>query len=131
RAAAPFVCAPREPTGGGVRGVWGRIKERPKPRRKRLLVVEDNPAEQMGITELLGYDDIEIVTVGTGAEALAALRQQPCDCVVLDLRLPDMSGFDVLQQIGADPVLSDVPVVVFTGRELSAEEDAQLHTIAP
>jgi CheY-like chemotaxis protein len=84
----------------------------------------------MGITELLGYDDIEIVTVGTGAEALAALRQQPCDCVVLDLRLPDMSGFDVLQQIGADPVLADVPVVVFTGRELSAEEDAQLHTIA-
>jgi CheY-like chemotaxis protein len=58
------------------------------------------------------------------------LRQQPCDCVVLDLRLPDMSGFDVLQQIGADPVLADVPVVVFTGRELSAEEDAQLHTIA-
>src|SRR5207253_336083 len=56
--------------------------------------------------------------------------QQPCDCVVLDLRLPDMSGFDVLQQIGADPVLADVPVVVFTGRELSAEEDAQLHTIA-
>jgi CheY-like chemotaxis protein len=84
----------------------------------------------MGITELLGYDDIEIVTVGTGAEALAVLRQQPCDCVVLDLRLPDMSGFDVLQQIGADPALADVPVVVFTGRELSAEEDAQLHTIA-
>jgi CheY-like chemotaxis protein len=49
---------------------------------------------------------------------------------VLDLRLPDMSGFDVLQQIGADPLLADVPVVVFTGRELSAEEDAQLHTIA-
>jgi CheY-like chemotaxis protein len=84
----------------------------------------------MGITELLGYDDIEIVTVGTGAEALAVLHQQPCDCVVLDLRLPDMSGFDVLRHIGADPVLADVPVVVFTGRELSAEEDAQLHTIA-
>jgi CheY-like chemotaxis protein/signal transduction histidine kinase/HAMP domain-containing protein len=128
RGAFSFVTKPT--TQEGLKDALARIKEYAKPRRKRLLVVEDNPAEQMGITELLGYDDIEIVTVGTGAEALAALRQQPCDCVVLDLRLPDMSGFDVLQQIGADPVLADVPVVVFTGRELSAEEDAQLHAVA-
>src|SRR5262249_6549485 len=53
-----------------------------------------------------------------------------CDCVVLDLRLPDMSGFDVLEQIRNDTALAEVPVVVFTGRELSAEEDAQLHTMA-
>jgi HAMP domain-containing protein/signal transduction histidine kinase/DNA-binding response OmpR family regulator len=128
RGAFSFVTKPT--TQEGLKDALARIKEYAKPRRKRLLVVEDNAAEQMGITELLGYDDIEIVTVGTGAEALAVLRQQPCDCVVLDLRLPDMSGFDVLQQIGADPALADVPVVVFTGRELSAEEDAQLHTIA-
>jgi CheY-like chemotaxis protein len=49
---------------------------------------------------------------------------------VLDLRLPDMSGFEVLEQLSADAELSDVPVVVFTGRELSAEEDARLHTMA-
>jgi HAMP domain-containing protein/CheY-like chemotaxis protein/signal transduction histidine kinase len=128
RGAFSFVTKPT--THEGLKEALARIKEYAKPRRKRLLVVEDNPAEQLGITELLGYDDIEIVTVGTGAEALTVLRQQPCDCVVLDLRLPDMSGFEVLQQIGADPVLADVPVVVFTGRELSAEEDAQLHTIA-
>ena len=84
----------------------------------------------MSIRELLGYDDIEIVTTGTGKEALAILREQPCDCVVLDLRLPDMSGFDVLERIREDAALSEVPVVVFTGRELSAEEDAQLHTMA-
>ena len=58
------------------------------------------------------------------------LREQPCDCVVLDLRLPDMSGFEVLEQMRDDAALADVPVVVFTGRELSAEEDAQLHTMA-
>jgi CheY-like chemotaxis protein len=128
RGAFSFVTKPT--TQEGLKDALARIKEYAKPRRKRLLVVEDNAAEQMSITELLGYDDIEIVTVDTGAGALAALRQQPYDCVVLDLRLPDMSGFEVLQQIGADPALSDVPVVVFTGRELSAEEDAQLHTIA-
>ena len=79
---------------------------------------------------MLGYDDIEIISTGTGKEALSILRDQPCDCVVLDLRLPDMTGFDVLEHIREDASLSDVPVVVFTGRELSAEEDAQLHTMA-
>jgi CheY-like chemotaxis protein len=79
---------------------------------------------------LLGYDDIEILTARTGSEALTTLRDQPCDCVVLDLRLPDMSGFDVLGELRGDAMLSEVPVVVFTGRELSAEEDAQLHTMA-
>src|SRR5690348_17865845 len=84
----------------------------------------------MSITELLGYDDVEIETAGTGREALDSLRRQSADCVVLDLRLPDMSGFEVLEELRTDERLSEVPVVVFTGRELSAEEDARLHTMA-
>src|SRR5262249_45278243 len=123
-----FVTKPT--TSEGVEAALTRIKEYTQPRRKRLLVVEDNAAERMSINELLGHDDIEIVAVDTGAGALAALREQTCDCVVLDLRLPDMSGFEVLEHIRADAALSDVPVVVFTGRELTAEEDAQLHTMA-
>jgi CheY-like chemotaxis protein len=107
-----------------------RIKEYSTPRRKRLLVFEDSLAEQMSISELLGHDDVEIETAGTGRDALNALRRQPADCVVLDLRLPDMSGFEVLEELSGDKVLSEVPVVVFTGRELSPEEDAQLHTMA-
>src|SRR3982074_2438223 len=66
----------------------------------------------------------------TGRDALTSLREQQYDCVVLDLRLPDMTGFEVLEEIKRDDALSEVPVVVFTGRELSAEEDAQLHTMA-
>jgi CheY-like chemotaxis protein/signal transduction histidine kinase len=128
RGAFSFVTKPT--TTEGVEAAIARIKEYARPRRKRLLVVEDNPAEQMSIRELLGYDDIEIDTAGTGSDALDHLRERQYDCVVLDLRLPDMSGFEVLEEIKRDDSLSDVPVVVFTGRELSAEEDAQLHTMA-
>jgi CheY-like chemotaxis protein len=129
-ASGAFSFVTKPTTAEGVEAALSRIKEYTKPRRKRLLVVEDNPAEQMSITELLGHDDIEIVTTSTGAAALDTLRENPCDCVVLDLRLPDMTGFEVLERIREDASLSDVPVVVFTGRELSAEEDAQLHTMA-
>ena len=128
RGAFSFVSKPTSTE--GVKAALSRIQEYAKRRRKRLLVVEDDKLEQMSITELLGHDDIEIVTAGTGSEALSTLREDPCDCVVLDLRLPDMTGFEVLEELRADASLSDVPVVVFTGRELSAEEDAQLHTMA-
>jgi HAMP domain-containing protein/CheY-like chemotaxis protein/signal transduction histidine kinase len=128
RGAFSFVTKPTSMA--GVSAALSRIKEYAKPRRKRLLVVEDDKAEQMSIEELLGSSDIEIVTTGSGSDALALLRRDPCDCVVLDLRLPDMSGFEVLEELRADTTLSDVPVVVFTGRELSAEEDAKLHTMA-
>jgi CheY-like chemotaxis protein len=94
------------------------------------LVVEDNPAEQLSIKELLGYDDIDVTVASTGEEALRFVKEQAFDCIVLDLRLPDMSGFDVLEQLRDTPELSDLPVVVFTGKELSPEEDARLHTLA-
>jgi CheY-like chemotaxis protein len=107
-----------------------RLKNYAEPRRKRLLLVEDSEAERLSVTALLSHDDIDIESVGSGAEALAALKQDPADCVVLDLTLPDMSGFEVLEKIRDDSDIAEVPVVVFTGRELSPEEDAQLHTMA-
>ena len=128
RGAFSFVNKPT--TTEGVSAALSQIKEYAKPRRKRLLIVEDNAAERMSIQELLDHHDIEIVTTDTGAGALSTLRDSPCDCVVLDLRLPDMSGFEVLDKIRKDDSLSNVPVVVFTGRELSVEEDAELHTMA-
>jgi CheY-like chemotaxis protein/signal transduction histidine kinase/HAMP domain-containing protein len=107
-----------------------RIKRFAQPRKRQLLVIEDSPAERMGIVELIGHDDVEIATAGTAAEGLALLRGQRFDCVVLDLRLPDMSGFDLLTEVQRDPELAEVPIVVFTGRELSAEEEASLRTMA-
>jgi CheY-like chemotaxis protein len=92
-------------------------------------VVEDNPAEQLSIKELLGYDDIDVTVVASGHEAVEAVKEQSYDCVVLDLRLPDISGFDVLESL-RDTSLGDLPVVVFTGKELSPEEDSRLHALA-
>jgi CheY-like chemotaxis protein/signal transduction histidine kinase/HAMP domain-containing protein len=125
-----FSFTTKPTTVDGLREALTRIKEFSVARRKQLLVVEDNPAEQLGIRELLYHDDIDISTASGGAEALEFLRNNTCDCVVLDLKLPDMSGFDVLEELSRDEALSDIPVVVFTGRELSAEEDARLHTMA-
>jgi CheY-like chemotaxis protein/signal transduction histidine kinase/HAMP domain-containing protein len=128
RGAFSFVTKPT--TTEALEAALARIREYATPRRKRLLVVEDNAAEQLSITELLGHDDIDIAVADTGEAALAALRERTFDCVVLDLRLPDMSGFEVLECIRDDASLSDMPVVVFTGKELSLEEDVRLHTLA-
>jgi HAMP domain-containing protein/signal transduction histidine kinase/DNA-binding response OmpR family regulator len=113
-----------------LEAVFDRIKSFTTPHRKRLLVVEDNAHEQAGIIELLGHDDIEITAVGTGAEAIQMLIDAPFDCCVLDLRLPDMSGFELLDQVQAHAALNHMPIVVFTGKELSGDEEQRLRTVA-
>jgi HAMP domain-containing protein/signal transduction histidine kinase/DNA-binding response OmpR family regulator len=128
RGAFAFVTKPTTPE--GLDSALTRIREYAAPRRKRLLVVEDNPAEQLSIRELLGSEDIDVSIAATGEEALDSISAEPYDCVVLDLRLPDMSGFDVLERLKDMPSSGDLPVVVFTGKELSPEEDVRLHTLA-
>jgi CheY-like chemotaxis protein/signal transduction histidine kinase len=128
RGAFAFVTKPT--TSKGLESALNRIKAYTAPRRKRLLIVEDNPAEQLSIRELLSHDDIDISVAATGNDALAAVTESAFDCVVLDLRLPDMSGFEVLECLRDTPSLNDLPVVVFTGKELSPEEDARLHALA-
>jgi len=128
RGAFSFLTKPA--TTEGLHDALSRIKEYATPRRRRLLVVEDNAAEQLSIRELLGHDDIEIVSATTGEGALEILREQVIDCVVLDLRLPDISGLEVLHRIRDDLTLPELPVVVFTGRELTPELAAQLQELA-
>ena len=128
RGAFAFVTKPTSTE--ELNAALSRIREYSQPRRKKLLVVEDNPAEQLSTRELLWHEDIDIDVVDSGADALEALDKNVYDCIVLDLRLPDMSGFEVLEELKTSAKLKDLPVVVFTGRELSAEEDAQLHTLA-
>jgi CheY-like chemotaxis protein/signal transduction histidine kinase/HAMP domain-containing protein len=128
RGAFAFVTKPTSTE--ELNAALNRIREYSQPRRKRLLVVEDNPAEQLSTRELLWHEDIDIDVVASGAAALESLDRAAYDCIVLDLRLPDMTGFEVLEQLRDNSKLRDLPVVVFTGRDLTAEEDAQLHTLA-
>jgi HAMP domain-containing protein/CheY-like chemotaxis protein/signal transduction histidine kinase len=101
--------------------------ERPN---KSLLVVEDNEQQRNAIVELIGDDDVEITAVGTGAEALQVLSERSFDCMVLDLGLPDMSGFEFINRMKGELGVTDVPVVVYTGRELSRKEENELKRIA-
>jgi CheY-like chemotaxis protein len=107
-----------------------RIKTYVTPHTKRLLVVEDDDIERESVVLLLSHEDVEIVAVATGAEALKNLTESSFDCCVVDLRLPDMTGFELLETIQKNPTLRDLPSVVFTGKELSNEEEARLRVVA-
>jgi CheY-like chemotaxis protein len=120
----------KEPTTTGLEAAFDRLKDFTQPRTRRLLVVEDNDVERDAVVELLGYDDIDIATAGSGDAALSALRKQAFDCVVLDLRLPDMTGFELLETMRSEPQLATVPVVVFTGKDLTDAEQGRLHSMA-
>jgi CheY-like chemotaxis protein len=80
--------------------------------------------------ELIAGGDVQATSVGTGEEALNALKQARFDCMVLDLRLPDMTGVELLERVQAEPSLARVPVVVFTGKELDSDEEKQLKAVA-
>ncbi|MBV9697117.1 MAG: response regulator, partial [Gammaproteobacteria bacterium] len=121
-----FAFITKSVTTDALEQAFDRIRSFTNKSVRRLLVVEDDPAEQLSVRELLGHEDIEITTVGTGAEALATLRERAFNCVVLDLKLPDMSGFDLLTEVQGDEALRQVPIVVFTGRELSEQEENEL-----
>jgi CheY-like chemotaxis protein len=117
-------------TTDSIEAAFDRIKRFAEPRPRQLLVVEDDAAERMSIEELIKHDDVEITSVGTGAAALAAMREHEFDCVVLDLKLPDISGFDFLAEVQKIPELREIPIIVFTGRELTSDEETQLRKMA-
>ncbi|NVB81319.1 MAG: response regulator, partial [Kofleriaceae bacterium] len=106
------------------------VREFVEKRVKQLLVVEDDPIQSQAISDLIGDGDVETTTVSSGETALETLSQRPYDCVVLDLRLPGMSGFDLIERIKADPQHRRLPVIVYTGRELTDEDRQRLHGLA-
>lgn len=95
-------------------------------RMRRVLIVEDDAVQREAVGQLLKSQDVETVGVGTAADCLERLRSETFDCVVLDLSLPDASGFAVLEELSADEAHAFPPVIVYTGRELTPDEEQRL-----
>ena len=102
------------------------------PRPMTLLIVDREPSARSELAQLcLQATDVHVVgEAESGGEAIDAAKSLSPDVMLIDVTLPDMSGFEVLERIRDDSSLCDIPVVVFTGRELSPDEDAKLHTMA-
>jgi HAMP domain-containing protein/CheY-like chemotaxis protein len=115
----------------GLEQTFGSIRTFIDREVKRLLVVEDDEREREALIELIGGgDDIEVTAVGSSDEAFEALQLQHYDCMVVDLKLPERSGFDLLDQIRQDDRFSATPVIVYTGKELTERETTELRKLA-
>ncbi|MGM1047458.1 MAG: response regulator [Bacillota bacterium] len=113
-----------------LEGAFSHIESYTEQSVKHLLIVEDDDIQRHSIIELIGHDDVSITAVSTGREALEELRKQRYDCMVLDLILTDMTGFDLLDQIRDDDKLIDLPIIIYTGKELDSKEETRLRKYA-
>jgi HAMP domain-containing protein/CheY-like chemotaxis protein/signal transduction histidine kinase len=99
-------------------------------RVRKLLVVEDDDVQRMSVVELIGNGDVKTTAVATGEEALNLLKDERFDCMVLDLKLPDMSGFDLIEKLQTDLGRNDLPIIIYTGKELTRKEELHLKKVA-
>ena len=106
--------------------VFRKLQEKSSQTIKRVLLVEDDERQRESVVALISDDDVEIIAVGTAAEALRHLKSEVFDCMVIDLKLPDMQGGELLERMSQEELLSFPPVIVYTGRNLTRDEEAQL-----
>ncbi|WP_047337076.1 response regulator [Pseudomonas protegens] len=109
-----------------LKDVFARLEAKLTQKVKRVLLVEDDDLQRDSIARLIGDDDIEITAVGLAQDALDLLRDNVYDCMVIDLKLPDMLGNDLLKRMSTEDICSFPPVIVYTGRNLTRDEEAEL-----
>ena len=109
-----------------LKNVFARLEAKLTQKVKRVLLVEDDDLQRDSIARLIGDDDIEITAVGFAQEALDLLRTHIYDCMIIDLKLPDMLGGDLLKRMSMEDICSFPPVIVYTGRNLTRDEEAEL-----
>ena len=112
----------------GVENLLRRVRRMAETTAKQLLLIEDDDTQRNSIRELIGNETAHIVDAANAEQGLEALSRQTFDCVVLDLMLPDISGFDLIQKIRAKH--ERLPIIVYTGKDLSAEEEEKLNRVA-
>jgi signal transduction histidine kinase/DNA-binding response OmpR family regulator/CHASE3 domain sensor protein len=106
--------------------VFRKLKDKSSQTIKHVLLVEDDERQRDSVVQLIADTDVEIAAVGSGAEALDLLRTQIFDCMIIDLKLPDMQGNELLKRMSLEELCSFPPVIVYTGRNLTRDEEAEL-----
>ncbi|WP_053119900.1 response regulator [Pseudomonas sp. P1.31] len=109
-----------------LKDVFARLEAKLTQKVKRVLLVEDDDLQRESIARLIGDEDIEITAVGLAQDALERLRETVYDCMIIDLKLPDMLGNDLLKRMATEDICSFPPVIVYTGRNLTRDEEADL-----
>ncbi len=113
-----------------IKDAFGRIEERTQHGVRRLLVVEDNSVQHSAIHALFDDSQVDVTVCTTGQEALDSLKRESFDCIVLDLSLPDIDGYSLLETIHEDSSYPNIPVIVYTARDLTREQEARLRKYA-
>ena len=106
--------------------VFRKLQEKSAQQIKRVLLVEDDERQRDSVVQLIADEDVQISAVGSGEEALALLHGEIFDCMIIDLKLPDMQGNELLQRMSQEELCSFPPVIVYTGRNLTRDEEAEL-----
>jgi CheY-like chemotaxis protein/CHASE3 domain sensor protein len=106
--------------------VFRKLQEKSSQKIKRVLLVEDDERQRESVVQLIADTDVEIRAVGLGGDALALLKEQIFDCMIIDLKLPDMQGGELLERMAGEELCSFPPVIVYTARNLTRDEEAQL-----
>lgn len=109
-----------------LKEVFQKLEGKLTQQTKRVLLVEDDPRQRQSVTLLIGDDDTEITAVESGEEAIALLHDTIFDCMIIDLKLPDMQGHELLQRMSSEDICCFPPVIVYTGRNLTHEEENNL-----
>ena len=109
-----------------LEAVFRKLQEKSAQQIKRVLLVEDDERQRESVVSLIADEDVQIDAVGSGEEALALLRTEIFDCMIIDLKLPDMQGKELLEQMSHEELVSFPPVIVYTGRNLTRDEEAEL-----
>ncbi|NIE76263.1 response regulator [Pantoea sp. Ap-967] len=109
-----------------LKEVFARLEAKLTQKLKHILLVEDDDLQRESIARLIGDDDVEITAVAMAQDALELLRDNIYDCMIIDLKLPDMLGNELLKRMTAEDIRAFPPVIVYTGRNLTREEEADL-----
>ena len=109
-----------------LKEVFGRLEAKLNQQVKRVLLVEDDPLQRDSVARLISDEDIEITAVALAGDALEKLRDTVFDCMIIDLKLPDMQGNELLRRMAEEDICSFPPVIVYTGRNLTRDEEAEL-----